>query len=780
MNYVKILGSSGSKTKTSGTSSFQVSKNIIIDTGNVINTLGDECIDINHIFISHSHSDHITDLPFIIETFFEYRKETLKVYALNETIQHLQEHFFNNLIWPDFTKINFPNTNTKALEFIEISINKPSVFGEYEIKAIPANHIKGSCGFVITKNESAYILSGDTGTNFELIDEINQNEKIKSLLIECSYPNSMSELAHTTKHLNPILLQDMLKNIKRNDVSIFLYHQKYAYKEQIKKDVEELGIFKNGGKFLEDGDKIHILTNNLESKQQTHNQLHQVMDINLALSTEFNRTKLLEMIVSLTRELTNCDAGTLYIKSKDEQSLEFKIVQNDSLNIFLGGEKSNIDWNSIPLYHDNGEKNFKMVATTCALKDKIINIKNIYDDTKFNFEGTKKFDSSTGYKSTSMLVIPLTNHNQEVIGVLQLLNKQNFTKDVIEFDKEDEYLIKALASQAAMALTNTMLIDNLEEFLEAFILTIGKAIDAKSPYTTRHVSNVSKISNSIAQAIHNDETVYQNESFNDNDYKQIQLASWLHDIGKISIPEYIIDKSKKLETVFDRVELIKERFNSLKKDYYIEFLEGKISQEQYRKKIEELKINLEFIEQTNHGGEFLSNDKIDYLKNISKITYNSHENQLPLLNENELYNLCIQRGTLNKEEREIINKHAQLSYEMLSTLPFPKKYSKVLDIACNHHEKLDGTGHPRGLKEKDFTTEDKILIFSDVIEALTSNDRPYKKGKTLSETKKILSFMVKDGEIEEKMFNFIFNHPTLIKEYANNELEDFQKDLDFK
>ncbi|MAC84916.1 MAG: phosphohydrolase, partial [Arcobacter sp.] len=171
MNFINILGASGSKTKDTGTTSFQIFTDILIDAGNVISILGEEAIKINHIFLTHSHSDHILDLPFIIESFFESRKETLYIYASKETIKSLKEHTFNDSIWPDFSKINLLNSDKKALEFIEIEANQTLIFGPYQITAFNANHIPGAYGYEITKDKHiGYIISGDTYENQELID----------------------------------------------------------------------------------------------------------------------------------------------------------------------------------------------------------------------------------------------------------------------------------------------------------------------------------------------------------------------------------------------------------------------------------------------------------------------------------------------------------------------------------------------------------------------------------------------------------------------------------
>lgn len=775
MNFIKILGASGSKAKNQNTTSFQIFKDIIIDAGNVLNSLGNEAKDINHIFLTHSHADHITDLPFIIETFFEERKTPLTIYALEETIEVLKTYSFNNVIWPDFTKIKLLNSNENSLILKKIKLNEIISIGEYQIKPIEANHIAGSCGFVITKNHQSFIISGDTYLNPIIWEEINNNKTIKCLIIECSFPDKFDELAKVSKHLTPNLIAKELKNLKRKDISIFFYHLKPNYEKELLKDIKKHKLLNYKGKILKEGDVIHIDTGNIENTLLSESKFEEIMKINLAFSSEHNKEKLLENILNLTRKLTNTDAGTLYIKSKDEKTLQFKVVQNDSLNIFMGGTKEKLNWNDLPIFLEDGSLNNKMVAVVCANEKRIINISDVYKTTKYKFEGTKQFDKKTSYRSKSMLVIPLINHENEVIGVLQLINKIK-NQEIVSFDKFDEKIIISLASQAAMALTNMYLINSLEDFINAFVATIAKAIDAKSPYTKDHIAKVEKIALLLAKAINDDETIYKDVKYTQNDYKQIALAAWMHDIGKISMPEHVIDKATKLEKIFDRIHLVEQRFELIKKDKEIEYLKQFISKDEFENSIKQLNENIEFIKKTNLGGEFMLDEDIERLENISKQTYVKNGESFPLLTQDELYNLSIKKGTLTKEEIDIIKNHAQLSLDMISELPFPKKYKDVLNIACNHHEKLNGLGYPRGLSDSQISLEDRIMILADIFEALTASSRPYKEAMKLSTVENILTTMTKRGELDKNLVDFFFNHD-IFKEYSKEELKDYQLDL---
>jgi HD-GYP domain-containing protein (c-di-GMP phosphodiesterase class II)/ribonuclease BN (tRNA processing enzyme) len=777
MNYIKILGASGSKAKDLNTTSFQIYKDIVIDAGNVLNALGDEAKDINHVFLTHSHADHITDLPFIIETFFENRETPLTIYALEETIEVLKKHSFNDVIWPDFTKIKLLRKDAFSLILKPIKLDEIIKIHNYSIKAIKANHISGACGFVIKKNHQGFVISGDTHINPHIWEEINNDEEIKSLIIECSYPDKLQELAKLTKHLTPELIANELEKLTRKNLSVFYYHLKPSYNKELLKDIKKHKLLTYNGKILKEGDVIHIETGSIESTVLSEHKFEEIMKINLAFSSQHDKNILLEDILTLTRNLTNADAGTLYIKSKDEKYLSFKVVHNNTLNIKMGGTKNNLNWPDLPIFEENGKTNNEMVAVVCANEKRIINIPDVYKTTKYQFDGTKDFDKSTSYHSKSMLVIPLINHDNEVIGVLQLINKIK-NGEIINFNKLDEKVIISLASQAAMALTNMQLITSLEDFIDAFVTTIAKAIDTKSPYTSDHIGKVEEIALLVAKAISDDNTIYKKIKYSENDYKQLSLAAWMHDIGKISMPEHIIDKATKLEKIFDRIHLIEQRFEVIKLNKEIEYLKNQTPRTEYENFINEINNDIEFIKRINFGGEFLSEEDIQKLENISKKVYIKNDGEIiSFISEDEFYNLSIKKGTLTKEEIEIIRNHAQLSLDMISGLPFPKKYKDVLNIACNHHEKLNGLGYPRGLKAEEIRLEDRIMILADIFEALTASARPYKDAMKLSKVKDILSSMANKGELDKELIDFFFNHK-ILHEYSKNELKSYQLDLE--
>ncbi|MCX5816615.1 MAG: HD domain-containing protein [Proteobacteria bacterium] len=542
-------------------------------------------------------------------------------------------------------------------------------------------------------------------------------------------------------------------------------------------------------------DQLNVLLNRLVSdvREFTENQLEHIKkltQIGVALSAEKNIGRLFEMIVDEARKFTHADGGTLYIMSDDEQELRFAIVQNDTLNVRMGGTSGEIAWKPVSLKNPDGSPNHSNVSAYAAISGNVVNIPDVYDAEGFNFEGTRKFDATTGYRSKSMLVVPMRDHEQDIIGVLQLLNAMDtVSNESIPFSGESQEMTESLTSQAAVALTNNRLIQGLENLLESFITSIATAIDEKSPYTGGHVRRVAELTMTIAKKINKSkEGSYADVFFNEDQMREIRIAGWLHDVGKVTTPEYVVDKSTKLETICDRIELLKTRFEVLKRDREIELLRagivvaGNIPAQQgttgdddhFNEMLED---DLNFLIMANVGTEFMGGEKIERLKNIAQRRWTVDGKESPILTDNEISNLSIQRGTLTDDERDVINNHATVTYKMLSQLPFPKKLRNVSQYAAAHHERPNGSGYPLGLKGDQLPLQSRILGLADIFEALTAKDRPYKKGKALSEVLKIMGFMVKDGHIDGELFDFFIKEQIHLK-YARDELAPQQIDID--
>ena len=518
-------------------------------------------------------------------------------------------------------------------------------------------------------------------------------------------------------------------------------------------------------------------------------QIEHLSDIGIALSKEKDMQLLLEMILEEAKRITNCDGRTLYMMS-GEDKLKFEIVRTDSLKFHMGGTSGEeVPFYPVKLYTEEGKPNHGMIAAYAGLTGEAINIPDAYKADGFDFSGTKMFDEKTGYRSKSFLTVPLTNHLDEIIGVIQLLNAQNpQTGEVIPFSEEAQKLVESLCSQAAVAITNKQLIEQLEELFEAFIKLIATAIDKKSPYTGGHCTRVPVLTMMLADAVEDvNYGPYKNFSMTDEQRYELYIAGWLHDCGKVATPTHVVDKGTKLETIFDRIETINTRFEVLKRDVKIDYLqkildlkpsskeETKALENEYKSNLRKIRKDQMFIQACNVGGEYMAKELQERVIKISNYPYRENGKKQSFLSKEEVRNLNIPKGTLLPEERQIINDHIVITIDMLNQLPYPKHLKNVPEFAGGHHEKLDGTGYPQGLTHDEMSPQAKIMAIADVYEALTAADRPYKDGKKLSLAMRIMGFMRDDYHIDPDLFE-IFVKEGVYKKYAEEHVKFSQID----
>ncbi|HSI44382.1 MAG TPA: HD domain-containing phosphohydrolase [Methylotenera sp.] len=520
-------------------------------------------------------------------------------------------------------------------------------------------------------------------------------------------------------------------------------------------------------------------------------RLERLNAIGIALSVEKDNNRLLEMILLGAKEITNADGGTLYTVT-DDGHLKFEIMSNKTLNIAMGGTTGkDIPFLPLPLYLEDGSPNLTTVAAYATLNDKTVNIANAYEAQDFDFSGTRKFDEKTGYHSQSFLTIPMKNHESEVIGVLQLINAIDVdTNQIIPFSAANQSLVESLASQAAVAMTNHNLIEGLKGLFEAFIELIAEAIDQKSPYTGGHCKRVPELTMMLAQAAINTKTgPLKDFNLSEKEFYELKIAGWLHDCGKVTTPESVMDKPTKLSAIFDRIHLIEQRFELLKKQAECDMLKAQIealrigAQEEFDRlgaDFQAFKMQCDsdrdFLKKSNVGSEYMTPEDQDRIRRIASITIKDEAGlPVPLLNENEIYNLSITRGTLTAEERHIINNHIVVTINMLESLPYPKDLKRVPEYAGGHHERMDGKGYPKGLTREQMSIPARVMGIADIFEALTSKDRPYKKAKTLSESLHILGKMKLDNHIDPDLFD-IFVREKIYLKYAQQFLEPEQID----
>ena len=510
----------------------------------------------------------------------------------------------------------------------------------------------------------------------------------------------------------------------------------------------------------------------------TH-RLGELLRIGVALSKERDINRLLEAILIAAKDIANADGGTLY-RMTDEQALRFEIMRNDSLGIAMGGTSGvDIPFYPVNLFDKDGKAINSMVAAYAVHHDCSVNIADAYSEAGFDFSGTKNFDKKTGYRSISFLTVPMKNHEEEIIGVLQLINaKDRNTGKVVAFSDDDQRLAESLASQAAIALTNRLLINHLETLFESFIQLINAAIDDKSPYTGGHCERVPTLTMMLAEAVNNCKSgPLSNFSMSDRDRYELKIAGLLHDCGKVTTPVHVVDKATKLQTIYDRIDLVDTRFEIVRRDAQLAMLTGAASEPVTRSLMKDIEGDREFLHRANIGGETMSDEDIARVRAIAgRYRWcDSSGKTVDFLTAEEVENLTIRAGTLTAAERQIINHHIEVTIQMLESLPWPKHLRHVPEYAGGHHERMDGKGYPRGLPREQMSVQARCMGIADIFEALTAKDRPYKKGKTLTESLTILGKFKLNGHIDPDLFD-VFMWEKVYEKYAREFLSPEQID----
>jgi HD-GYP domain-containing protein (c-di-GMP phosphodiesterase class II) len=509
-------------------------------------------------------------------------------------------------------------------------------------------------------------------------------------------------------------------------------------------------------------------------------RLEQLTQLSVELSSNHDMPSLLEHILRVAKRLTNSDGGTLYRVSEDGKNLNFNISINDSLNVYQGGVSGQeIEFAELPLVDKSGQFNLSSVATYAANKTCSVNIPDIYQAANFSFTNMKQFDQQHHYQTVSLLAVSMHDHQNELIGVLQLINKIDpQTKKILPYSEIDRHFIEALASQAAIALTTQLLFSQLENLFESLIKLINMGIDEKSPHTGKHCMHVPELTMMLADAIH--DTVsgpLADFNMSPSDRKELWTAGLLHDCGKITTPNHVVEKSTKLSTIYDRINAIDCRFEVLKRDAEIRFLKNEVTQTQFQNDLEQLEQDREFLRYANIGSELMSEADQERVREIAKYRWRAPDSKVSdFLNAEEVENLTIRSGTLNDQERTIINNHIVLTIKMLEALPWPRHLLRVPEYAGGHHERMDGKGYPRGLRGDQMSVQARLMAIADIFEALTAKDRPYKKGKTLSESLTILGRFCLNGHIDPDIFD-VFVRRKVYLEYAKRFLDPAQIDF---
>lgn len=537
---------------------------------------------------------------------------------------------------------------------------------------------------------------------------------------------------------------------------------------------------------------IHDLSPSAGQHRDIAHRLERLTELCRELGSNRDIPLLLERILLTARDITRADGGTLYRTTENGDALSFYISVNQTLKMHQGGSSGQpISIPDIALTLPDGQPNLAAVAAYSANTRNSVNIPDVYQASGFNFNGMRLFDENYGYQSKSILTVPMQDHEGELVGVLQLINAIDVDSgEPIPFSETDQRFIEALASQAAMAMTNQQLIGRLENLFESLIKLINIGIGEKSPHTGRHCEQVPQLAMMLAEAAHNaTEGPLADFSMTDADRRELWLAALLHDCGKIGSPSHIVEKATKLETIFDRIHLIDTRFEVLKRDAEIRMLQEKLAlgadlsadksaalEAALQADVMQMDEERAFLRKINYGNEGMRAEDQQRVLDIAERTWRGPDGQLrKLLDDEEAGNLRIRAGTLNDAERAIINNHIVITIRMLESLPWPKQLSRVTEFAGGHHERMDGKGYPKGLTRDQMSVQARIMAVADIFEAVTAADRPYKRGNTLNEAVEILAGFKARDHIDPDLFD-LFVRERIYEKYAEQFMHPSQID----
>lgn len=462
----------------------------------------------------------------------------------------------------------------------------------------------------------------------------------------------------------------------------------------------------------------------------------EILKIGIEITTEKNKYRLLEKMINKAMEISGCDAGTLYIVRDD--MLHFKIMKTLSMNVNKGVEEE-IGLPPIAYTEEN-------VCSYTAIRRELVNIPNVYASDKFDFSGPKKYDRLTGYHTKSMLVIPMEDAEGKVIGVIQLINKMDQNGTIISFTDEDAFILRSLGSMAAVSLSNMIYLEDIKHQMQSFVQAFATAVDKRTPYNGSHTRMVTAYAVRVAERLNQ---LYERgeggECFDSTRIEQLSLAAGLHDIGKMIIPLSVMNKSTRLDGLHKG---IADRFAYLRLLYERDFLKGELSESDYAARLAELDKDEELISIADKAG-FLTDDLLAQINEIATHSYlGKNGKAIQYLNDDELGCLCIRKGTLTAEEREIMESHVSMTRAILDQVYLTDSYKSALRFAGEHHEFLDGSGYPHHLTGDVLATETRILTAVDIFDALTCKDRPYKKPMPRDRAIAILEQMVSEGKLD--------------------------------
>ncbi len=488
---------------------------------------------------------------------------------------------------------------------------------------------------------------------------------------------------------------------------------------------------------------------NLDPKERRIQKLETILNVAKAMSTERNLGVLLEEIVEHARSVVDATRGSIFLLDKDKNELWSKVAQGTR---------------EIRFPADKG------IAGHVAQTKTILNIPDAYADPRFN----PAVDKATGFHTRNMLTVPMLSTKEDVVGVLQVLNKNVAGHEAESeqglpgppFDAEDEEMLLALGGQAAAAIENAILYDEINKLFEGFIAASVVAIESRDPTTSGHSGRVATLTCGLAEIIDRVETgPFAEITFDYDQMKEIRYASLLHDFGKVGVRENVLVKAEKLYP--SEVSVLKARFDFIKRTLEKEALERKISIYQFSnpKETTELLAQADAdlahkLAETEEILQFLLNCNVptvlekggfERLNEIAAKRFNAYDGTEPFLTTSELISLSIPKGSLTNEDRLEIESHVTHTYRFLATIPWTSKLRRIPEIAYGHHEKLNGKGYPRSIAAPEIPVQTRMMTISDIYDALTASDRPYKKAMPASKAIDILGYEAKEGKVDKSL-----------------------------
>lgn len=473
-------------------------------------------------------------------------------------------------------------------------------------------------------------------------------------------------------------------------------------------------------------------------------ELKEIVAMGIDLTTEKDKKRLLNKLLTMAMNISNCDAGTLYLY--EDEVLKFNIMKTLSQNVNKGVDDEITDIPPVNMKEEN-------VCAYSAMHRDLVNIPNVYNSERFDFSGPKRYDAITGYQTQSMLVIPMEDSEDVLVGVLQLINKQDENGEIIPFTRDDEFLIRSIGSMAAVSMSSMLYVEEIKAQLHSFVSAFATAVDERTPYNGSHTRKVAVYTEILADYINQmHKKGMCEEYFDENRKEQLILAAALHDIGKMITPLEVMNKETRMAGKMQQVE---SRFQLLKAYYEIDMLKGRISKEEYGEKQQYLEAAFAFIQEVNTCG-FLPDEKMARVKEIAARTYITEQGEtISYLTKEEETALCIRKGTLTDEERDIMQDHVVMTGKILEKVHFNVRYSNVARFASAHHEMLDGSGYPNHLSGEQLELEVRILAIADIFDALTCKDRPYKVPIPRPKAFAILRSMAEEGKLEERLVTWL-------------------------